>query len=326
MTGEEYSEAEKKYGPIIEMQQKTHQELKQCRNELNQQKEIIKQTVTDQDKKKAEEKLSIQKAKYNQVRYPAKHLLKENVQMWKNSYENYCKQKNFANYKERTNRAIDVIAPHIINNEISFEDLLNGKKINTILQKYVDKSTISSDSKVRYLLHLRAMITFLASNNFSPEYPEENDTIELSARNIKLMNVNQQFETFIEGLKRKSNDEASTETETITEAEITEIITKCQDKLVKLRGNEMNETNAISFRDNLVVLCTIRLGRRSLEICKMTIKEFLNAETCLTEHGSYKHIEVLMTKNRTKNKDKALIGLSLIEYDHMTLSSYKFKK
>ena len=75
MTGEEYSEAEKKYGLIIEIQQKRQEELKQCHNELNQQKEIIKQTVTDQDKKIAEGKLSIQRAKYNQARYPTKHLL-----------------------------------------------------------------------------------------------------------------------------------------------------------------------------------------------------------------------------------------------------------
>ena len=108
----------------------------------------------------------------------------------------------------------------------SFEDLMNGKKINTILQTYVDESIISSDSKVRYLLYLRTMITFLASKSKRPEYPEKNNTTELSARNIKLINGIQQIETFIEGLKRRSNDEVSKETETITEAERREILTK----------------------------------------------------------------------------------------------------
>ena len=127
------------------------------------------------------------------------------------------------------------------------------EKKNTILQTCVDESIISSDSKVRYLLYLRTMITFLASNSNSPEYPEETYTTELSTRNIKLINVNQQFETFIEGLKRRSKDKVSKETETITEAERREIITKCQDKFVKLTESEKNETNGISFRDNLVV-------------------------------------------------------------------------
>ena len=81
---------------------------------------MIKQTISDQDKKITEDKISIQRAKYNEARYPTKHLLKENVQRWMN----YKKM----SYKERTNRAIDVLAPYIINNDISFEDLLNGKK------------------------------------------------------------------------------------------------------------------------------------------------------------------------------------------------------
>ena len=38
LTGKEYSEAENKCGPIVEIKNKRHEELKRCRDELYEQK------------------------------------------------------------------------------------------------------------------------------------------------------------------------------------------------------------------------------------------------------------------------------------------------
>ena len=80
----------------------------------------------------------------------------------------------------------------------------------------------------------------------------------------------------------------------------------------------------IKFRDNLICLCFLKLGSRSLAIANMTIEEVENAVVVRTGEELRRNIDVRIHKIR-KHQKKAVIPLNEIEYLWMSkyLKTYR---
>ena len=92
-------------------------------------------------------------------------------------------------------------------------------------------------------------------------------------------------------------------------------------KTIENENNKVNTTSAIKFRDNLICLCFMKLGSRSLAIANMTIEEVTNAVVVKTGDELRRNIDVKNHKSR-KHQKKAIIPLNEIEYSWLIMIKY----
>ena len=88
-------------------------------------------------------------------------------------------------------------------------------------------------------------------------------------------------------------------------------------KTIENVNTKVNTGSAIKFRVNLICLCFMKLGSRSLATANMTIEEVENAVVVRTGEELRRNIDVKNHRSR-KYQKKAVIPLNEIEYSWMS--------
>lgn len=166
---------------------------------------------------------------------------------------------------------LEILRPYLKNNEIySLDDILNGRIMHEILLQFDTESSISSISKVKYLAVLKDMIHFLAMNAMSPEREHQITNEELAAREFKLKDIDQQFQTRIAGLSKVIPVDAAkkrtlTSANLLSTEEIDAVLDSCKQRVMGvIEDFETNElesytiSQVLAVRDLLIVFCTTR--------------------------------------------------------------------
>ena len=287
LEGNEMEQARDHFSDKIVSQESTLEALKKTRGELTNVREKMLLAESEEIHQELKEKLKTAQGEYNRVRYPDERSYSANVEIWKNSYLSHLHNQAASNPKRIQRMAMDVFLEYETQNhlELSFEDISNPRTVNAILLHFRSKKGQSVTSKIKYIYQFQSFIEFLVMSVNSPENINILSNEELSSRNFLFKQVETEIKSEIKILnKMKGKNIISTKTKArnklLDETELRELLNETNRYLQSVhedvgRGahKSYSRKHITQVRNALMAVATVRLGRRSLEMTKMTLDE-----------------------------------------------------
>lgn len=198
---------------------------------------------------------------------------------------------------------------------------LNLLAVRDMLEEFKTNSELKVRSKMKYIKNFQRFITYLLTDIESPERTSNETIEERSAKAILIKDIDREIEyTYIQIEKKKGEDLALCK----RRAEETLMTDTEMDIVLKNRSSALEDTlghNYLNFdkakitqiRNDLIVVPTIRLGRRSTELITMTCDEVQRAEERLINGEVHFIVKVLEQKD-IKSGNEAPIAYNEPEY------------
>lgn len=260
-------------------------------------------------------------------RYSDSRLYSERVKMWKDSFLTHLEQRGFYNPSRGVNMALEIILPFEanMNTTLKFEDLMDPRKIRSMLQQFKLVESTNFTSKGKYVNMLRELIKFLVYDIYSPERKKNESNEEIIAKGLKIKDVEHEIKCFLESLsKEKGADRIKAryraKKKIIPNEDLKELLEETRNFLKEvLKDNEDGEIanydlrKVLKVRDSLIAVAIERIGRRSKEVTTMSLEEVERNTTKEINGVTYHIIEVLDNK-LTKTGVAAAIAFSEEEF------------
>lgn len=275
--------------PEILIQKTTLSELKRLRFEIDIKEKILNDDSDATDKDIVRTALDNLKSQYKDLRYLDTRSYTPTMLKWKNGFTSHLEIRGHYNPKRGVTMALDVILSYQSLNdeeELKFEDIVSPIIVRSILQTFAKKPDLSSCTKLKYISMFELLLKYLITDIDSPEknVNENAEQIILKDLNFKVIQHEIENSTSIlskrRGIERiQTNKKAKASL--ITEAETTQLAEELASKIRKVLLDDGSEgviesykmKDILEVRNVLMATATVRLGRRSQELVKMTLTE-----------------------------------------------------
>ena len=331
LIGQELENAKSKFSSCIEEQSDTLNKLKTLREQMEELKKKIDLASGEKESTEIQEKLNDLYEQYKEQRYKDTKPYTERMKIWKNSFFKYLTMSKYVNAKRASTMAFDILLLYKERTErdITFDDLIDGKILREMLTVFREQSSLASSSKIKYIHMLGALIKFLLIDIDSPERKENETDQSLLSKDIKMKAVKHELDFANSILSKDKGAEVIA-----TKRKAKSKLISC-DETAKLLSDlnvyfeqillESPETLALyteeqarSVRDSLIAAGTLRLGRRSKELMKMTVTEVRQAVNKKINNEQIFIIEVMDQKS-TKSGQAAPVAFSDREFQVLNL-------
>ena len=338
LEGEELKEAKAKYDSTVDTQMVILEDLKGMRNTIKSLKrKIDEEGDGDEDKTTYKKKLADVNEKYKELRYRDHRTYTSNVKRWKSSFNDHLVAREHAYPLRGVHMAMDVLLPFekVSGQELELEHLMNGKILRSILEEFRNLDTLTATSKVKYLKMFKLFIQFLLCDPTSPERKEDDTPSAILGRGVKLRDCEYEIDMACTVLSKKKgrdmvetrrraekklmNDEELDTLMNDTVLSLAKILKKTDDELNCLKRNEI-----LDVRNCLMAAATLRLGRRTGELIKMTTEEVKNAKEEIVEGVPFYIVKVLEQKD-LRTGQEAPIAFSKEEFDVLKIYISKLR-
>ena len=335
LSGEELEEARVKFSTKVESQENTLRTLRDLREKISDAKRKLDESEED-SKQELQEILRSLYVQYSNERYKDNRIYTENVFTWKGAFINHLDRIECIDSKRVASMAIDVLLPYELKTgqQLSYDNLLDGKIMRELLADFKEKSLTSSASKIKYINSFQKLLNFLTFDIDSPENGEmkTNEQLLIRERNFSVV----QFEiestkkiiskgTGAERIKSRKVAKEKLITQEETDKLLEEIDEYLSSTLQKIETEEdFSKDDVIKIRDHLMAASTLRMGRRSKELITMKEEEARNGKKNIINKDTFFVIEVLDQKS-TKSGKAAAVVLNEIEYKVLILYLDKLK-
>ena len=315
-------EAKRKYESIVSSQQEAQDKIKKLRIEIKETKEQIKEGNNEELINQLQLNFEKIQKDLSEVMHPNEFAhWPQQILDWKQSFTEYLKTKNYQDHVKRGKIALRVLEPYMKTKKfLNFEEILDGTIMTDVLNCYKANSNYQNSTKIRYLKICSNMIAFLTTSCHSPERPSTLPLEIIQSRKFHLKDIEDVFDTAIKSLEHKKVDdefrnETVKEKKLLENVDINKILANNRKELKKIENinAKVNTSIALQFRDNLICLCFMKLGSRSMAIANMTIEEVGNAVKIKSGGEIRRNINVKNHKSQ-KRQTKAVIPLTEIEY------------
>ena len=331
LDGSELREAKLKHGKKLANESNTLAALKNLREEMGNLKTKLQEAKNKEEYDISKKLLNEVEARYKTIRYKDTRNYSENVFKWKNEFVKFLAMRDYENPERGARMAVDVMLPFEkeTGKPLSFQDLLNSGIVRSMLHSFKLHEAITSTSKIKYLKMFELMVRYLICDCLSPEKKMDETAEDLLIRKIRLDEDLHEIEAVYASLrKKKGEDLVATRKRAkgrlVGENELNSILLEAQEFLKDVSNktaqdlSSYDEKKVLDVRNNLMVVGSIRLGRRSKELMTMTLEEVAEAEKTLI-NGEAFHIVKVMDQKNLKHGEVAPIVYSSTEYKALEL-------
>ena len=318
LSGKELEDAKSKFESSVSEQSHTLNDLKKLREEIINYKKKIEE-ADNETKIELKELLAISEDKYKRIRYKDNRIYTPNVAKWKDAFMQHLIQREHSYPLRAMHMAIDVMLPYESKTGISlsFGDLTNGSKLRSLLQEFKKCENTSVSSKIKYLKMFTLFLQFILCDFSSPERGENDSPSEILSRGVKLKDIEHEIQIVCSALSKHQGRERVETRKRVAKKLIGEeemddlmeetsnslwpILEKSEEDLMKLTTKEI-----LDIRNSLMAVAALRLGRRSQELVKMTLKEVEEAEEKTVDDKHFYIVKVLEQKDLKMGKEAAI--------------------
>ena len=306
LCGDELKDAQALHEENIVSQTETLKDLKTLRREIDYLQKQIIEVADKTEYHKLKEELKTAKDAYLALRYKDWREYSENTRTWKEHFLKHLEDINHNDAKRAVRMAMDDLLPFERSRTapLEYSDNCDGQVIRLIITQFRNQDGTTSTSKIRYVRMFEQLLKFLITDVSSPERHQCESNEEILSRGIKLQDVTHAITNQIYILrKRKGADLIKTKkkakSKLITQQEVdglTDDTRSCilqvsEDIKNSVHLNYSNRTIA-KVRNSLITIGTLRLGRRSMELTKMTTMEVDEAEGVFVGEQKYYFVKV----------------------------------
>ena len=309
LVGSELKDAQAKFSKQVVSETDTLAELKSLRSDIEQLKSDIA-TANDTNRGQLEAKLSAAYETYKDLRYADTRNYSTTSKKWKVSFQNHLARREHHDPKRGAAMAMDVLLPFEVklDRELTMEDLLHPKLIRDMLELFSQTTNTRAGSKLKYLTMFEMLLKSLAIDCESPEHREDATTEDMLSKDVRLKAIQHEIVSFRILLSKRRGAESiasksRAKEKLVSEEELQCVMTDAQKTLIStVAAVERDETAwtpdcAIKVRDALIAIGTVRLGRRSKELIRMSLDEVNKAEQRTVNNEPFYIIHVTEQKN-----------------------------
>ena len=298
LEGEELEEAVREHGTEVEEQRETLNQLKSSREKIEEIKGYMKAAETKEEYEKLKEKLSAAQDLYVSHRYRDNRKYNANMTSWYNCYLEYLTQKGCKSPKRVVRMAFDILIcfQKNVKTEYKFADLMDPRFVRQVVRNFRVTFSISYASKVKYVCEFQKLLHFLILDVDSPERKE---CSEYATRSYAFEEIKNVFSNEMEILNKMKGKEMigtkrRAKKKLLSEEELEELMTETlryigsvTDDIASKAHLDYNENEILKVRNSLIAVATVRLGRRSKEMTRMTLREVEEAEPSMVGEQNF---------------------------------------
>ena len=309
LEGEELETAKVKFGEIV-AEQKTDLELrKSIREDICQVREKMK-TAEDTERQNLFRELEDLNERYKNCRYPDTRKYSEQVASWKVGYIEYLKKQNCKDSTRVQRMAMDVFLNYEKDSGVplTYEEISKPITIKNILLHFRESEDKSFLSKLKYIGQFSAFLEYLLVSIDSPANKKDGDHLEMAARQFTYQQIQCEIKKelcILNKLKGKDmiKKKEKAKNKIVSDEEMDELLQRTRSYIYEISDQmktdhlQFDRKEIMKIRDSLIAVATVRLGRRSLEMTRMTLHEVEKATVSVIDGETYHTINVSEQKN-----------------------------
>ena len=197
---------------------------------------------------------------------------------------------------------------------LTIEDI-NPLSVRDTLAMFKVAPNLNATSKIKYAKYFEQFLSFLLLDIESPERKSEETIEDRAARSVLLEDVRRETQNCCAQLgKKRGGDIVNTrrraEARLMSDEDINLILEKRRNLLIGTLDDNYNEYDREKInqiRDDLITVGTLKLGRRSKEMMKMTIDEVEKAEKREVNGNNIFIVKVRNQKNLKHGKEAPVV-------------------
>ena len=311
LQGKELEEAQDKFSEKVELQLTDLEIRRNLREDMDKVREVLKKSEGTERAKYLAELENLNK-KYRQCRYPDPRTYSEEVSIWKEGYLDYLKKRNSKDPARVQRMAMDVFLEYEKNSgrPLTFLSIKSPSTVKEILLQFRQSEDKSFLSKIKYVGQFSHFLEYLLVSIDSPVVTkDEEDYQEMAARQFVYQQIQSEIKNELAILNKMKGKDIIEKNERarkkiVSDREMEELMTRTRSYLSEI-SQQMEKNVHLTFnskeitkiRDSLIAVATVRLGRRSLEMTRMTLEEVKGATESVINGNKYYTINVRDQKN-----------------------------
>lgn len=324
MLGEELEEAVKEHGTQLKEQRETLKLLKSSRDEIEKIRRDMKVAETREKYDQLKEELCTAQELYISLRYRDGRKYNAIMTSWYNCYLDYLTHKGCKGPKRIIRMAFDVLIcfQKKMNTQVSFVNLMDARFVRDVVRHFRITYSISYASKAKYVCEFQKFLLFLI---LDVDSPERKDSTQIASRHYAFEEIKNVFSNEMEILNKMKGKEmivtkGRAKKKLMSEEELEKLMTDTvqyietvSDDIAKKTHLDYTENEILKVRNSLIAVATVRIGRRSKEMTRMTLLEVEEAEITMIGEEKFHIINVAEQKNSRGGKP-APVPYTDIEY------------
>ena len=190
----------------------------------------------------------------------------------KNIYMQYLTRLRRPNISQIIRTTFYILDDYSKRHSISCDQILNPKFISEILQEFLQKPSLTSTTKIKYICNFESLIKFLVKDSASPYFIVDASNEVIIGNNLRLEQVQREISNYRKTLSKDRGIDRIAAKEKrkislITKDEERKLDHDSSSYITRLNSMEdvenMSKTEAIGYRDNFINLCFARMGECS---------------------------------------------------------------
>ena len=316
LEGEDLEIAMKSNEEEVGQQESALEELKSLRAEMAQLSSKIAETENIDEYRNLKAELKEVELQYKNARFKDSRKYSCTTQSWRDSFLTYLKhQRNYS--PERSVRmAMDVILPfeEKKGEPLQFRDITDARTIRTLLETFSSLASLSCATKLKHLSIFEVLVKFLITDCDSPEALHNGTSEEILLREASWKNITYEIESCRKIISKAKGEEGIASSKKAADKLLSEEDMEglMEDLLMEVRtvlsSSDEDIANfttqrVLNFRNVLMAIPTLRLGRRSKELMTLQLSEVENSERASIEGESFFVIKVAKQKGAKIGKE-----------------------
>jgi len=339
LSGDELEEAKRKNSGRVAEQKQTLHSLTTLRASISDAKARVDGISDTSGKEYADAKEELQRASdaYKSERYKDVRSYSTAMAAWRDGFLKHLQLREYCDPVRGVRMALDILLSYETDagETLEFDDLMDVAKIRKILNIFKSQTNTNATTKLKYLTMFDIFIKYLFTDVESPQCVLDN--LEQSIfRERKVKAVKEEIEFACKSLsKLRGVDMIRTKTKAERKIvdgnelkELQEEIHAYLEQIFKdTAGKNLDsytKKQVIEIRNNLMAIGTIRIGKRSKEIIKMTIDEMKDASQREVGDKVFYIVKVYDQKS-LKNGKPAAVSFEETEYKLLKLYTEKLR-
>ena len=316
MEGKDLEEAKKDNEMKVEKQKNSLEKLKFFRTKMLELSDKISKTEDIEEYRRLKSHLQEVEANYKNERFKDSRGYSSTTQRWKECFFVYLQRQKHYNPERSCRMAMDVILPFEGQKEspLELKDLMDASTIRKVLEAFSSKTSLTSATKLKHISLFELLVKYLITDCDSPEALNESTSEEVLLRDIKFKKVCHEIETCrkilskARGLEGIAASHRAVE-KLVSEEEINSLMEDLRTDIRTLLNSSDDEManfsikQVLNYRNVLMAIPALRLGRRSKELMTLQLNEVDKAEKTDIEGEPFFVVKVSRQKGAKVGKE-----------------------